>query len=824
MTDITSIVHMVSSLVGLLLISATVLSFCKHFKLPFTIALVLVGLGIAHASHWAPITTQTYFRYQLSPEFILYVCLPTLLFESAFSLNPRQLRRNLTPILTLAIPGLLISTFLIGFIVSWLTSIPLLPSLLLGAILSATDPIAVIALFKQLGAPKRLTVLIEGESLFNDATSIVTAKLILGVIVAGVFTSHQFWHGVQDFFLEFFGGVVVGWVIAIIVGYILGKVKSDPEIEISLTTILAYGTFIIAQDILHVSGVMATVAAGLTLSGWGRAKISPPVSQYLEHFWEFLAYIANALIFLLVGLSVNLNALWSSLHTLGVVVFAMLVSRALIIYLLIPLVGKLPGAMRIDLRYQTAIYWGGLRGAIALAIVLSLQPFGYNELFIALVMGSVLFTLIVKGFTMEKLVHMLKLDVPPLADRLAKEEAQLAATKEALDRIPLLQKGGFFSARIAKKTTQYCESVLKETNEHIETLREKELDENEEKRLIYLRGLAAANHLYYRLFAKGHLSERAYRDLLDIIVITTDTLRFLPNLDDVDLVTPPHSHDWQILLINIFEKLPLLHKVATQLRAMRIARDYEEEWGQYQGLDAILTYLERLKESQLQKAVMFESIIVRFAAWQSLVKKQLDGIAEQFPEFVTAMQERLAKRLILQAEFDAIQHQVEGGVLPTSVAKTMQEGLSDNIYKLREKTSTRIELDPQELLSKVPFCQHIPVSGYGEIIALLHERLTPADEVIIREGEKGQSLFLIMRGVVRVSKKIDGEERDVATLLPGDFFGEMALLHDERRTATCRAATPCSLYELRRSDFEKIRHKYPEIEKDIEKIEQERRT
>ncbi|MCB1828505.1 MAG: cation:proton antiporter, partial [Coxiellaceae bacterium] len=359
----------------------------------------------------------------------------------AFSLNPRQLRRNLSPILALAIPGLLLSTGLIGLIVYWLTPIDLAAALLLGAILSATDPIAVIALFKTLGAPKRLTVLVEGESLFNDATSIVTAKLLFTVVIAGVLTTHDITHGVIDFFFEFFGGVLVGWIIALAIGFILGLVESDPEIEISLTTILAYATFLVAQNMFHVSGVMATVAAGLTLSGWGRAKISPSVHSYMEYFWQFLAYIANALIFLLVGLSVNMQSVFDSLGILFVVIIAMFVSRAVITYGLIPILGRFPGAIPISKEYQTAIFWGGLRGAIALAIVLSLQDFPYKELFTALVTGAVLFTLLVNGLTMERLMKWLRLDIPPLSDRLAREEGQLSATKHALAGIPELQQG-----------------------------------------------------------------------------------------------------------------------------------------------------------------------------------------------------------------------------------------------------------------------------------------------------------------------------------------------------------------------------------------------
>jgi len=348
------------AMIGLLFITAITFAICKRYKLPLSVMLVVVGIAIAYIAQYGPPYLAPLAAYKISPDIILYVCLPTLIYESAYNLEFRQLRENLTPVLTLAVPGLLISTIIIGVFV-WLgTTIALGAALLLGAILSATDPVAVISLFRQLGAPKRLTILVEGESLFNDATAIVTAKILFTVVVAGAFSWHFAYEGVLEFFIEFVGGALVGWGLAVIVGYLLGLVESEPFIEISLTTLLAYFSFVIAHEFFHVSGVMATVAAGLTMGDWGRTKISPSVAEYMHNFWEYLAFIANALIFLLVGLSVHLGVLRDTLWPLFIVVVAMLVSRAVVIYGLVPLLGRLSGAEPIEMPYRTVMYWGGV--------------------------------------------------------------------------------------------------------------------------------------------------------------------------------------------------------------------------------------------------------------------------------------------------------------------------------------------------------------------------------------------------------------------------------------------------------------------------------
>lgn len=821
--EVGGIIELVTSLVSILIIATIVYSVCKQLNFPFTVGLVLAGVLIAHLDDLGLSNLHSHLHVKITPDIVMFVFLPTLIFESAYNLDGNSLRRNIIPVLTLAIPGLLLSTFTIGFIVWNLSPFDFVSSLLLGAILSATDPVAVIALFKQLGAPKRLTVLVEGESLFNDATAVVTAKIIFAVMMAGAFSIDQVEHGIVDFIWEFFGGIFVGWLMAMLVALIIGYVAADIAIEISLTMILAYSSFIVAQELFEVSGIMATVSAGVILGGWGRTKISPSVAHFLHQYWDYLAFIANALIFLLVGLSVDLTQFSSNLLVLLVIVIlAMLISRAMVVYGFVPLVCKLPNSPNINRPYQHVMYWGGLRGAIALAIVLGLGDFKYANEFIILVTGAVLFTLLVQGLSMEMLVKWLGLDKPPLSDQLAKIEGELNARKHALERLPDLQKGGLFSGTIAKNIQQQLNQEIDAINLQLDQLTQQQLSAREEQKLLLLQGLATQKSQYYTMFVQGHISEYAYRVLNYIADVHADQLRYWDKL-------PTHyqpiesQKKLQRKFYQIAEVIPFVSHLVNRIRSNHASRSYEVIWGQHQGCIFVLDYFNTLKQETKKNQPIIANVIDYFQQWRDYTQIQLDDMAEQFPDFVTSMQKSLAHRLVLQAEKDIVMQQAREGTLSAGVANAIKHEFERQEWKIRENKIRPIELDPSTCLRKVTFFKDSPEQELNRIKAYLKQRIVAANEAIITEGESGDSLFLIMRGVVRVTKTIHGKEFNLATLVAGDFFGEMALLHREPRIATCRAVTPCSVYELSRHDLQHVKQSCPSIQHALEVADRERR-
>ena len=803
----------VGVIVILLMVGVVVLALSKRSRLPFTVLLVLVGVLLAQLAEVGPAFLAPFAHYRISPDVILFVFLPTLIYESAVSLEARQLKKNLTPILSLAIPGLLLSTAIIGAIVAALTPIPFTEALLLGAILSATDPVAVISIFKQLGAPKRLTTLVEGESLFNDATSIVVAGILIDVAMRGL-TGDTAIQGIIGFFIVFFGGMAVGFVLAWLCGLLLGLVDRDPLIELTMTTILAYASFLIAEHVLHVSGVMATVMAGLTMGGWGRTKISPSVAHDLHSFWELLAYIANALIFLLVGLSINLTTLWESIHLVAAAVAAMLVARALVIFGVLPLVGSL--SEPVGRRYQAVMFWGGLRGAIALAIALHLpDSFPYKDVFFSVVAGAVLFTLFVNGLTIEPLVRKLGLDKPTVAEKLARFEGLIAAKKSALEGIPMLQAGGHFSPHIATALETRFTGEISSTVEELHTLREAELDEDQERVLLYLRCYAVEKTTYYEMFSHGHLSERAYRDLAFLLELESEAMLFNGQLPDATMFGMRRRR-LRYGVLKLFDRLSISEGIARRIRSSRAARQYERTLARLQASDRVLAYLCDLASAEYVRTGLVEAVKEQYDKWRVGSTERRDQIAEQFPEFVSAMQELVAERMAVRAQQDSIERSARSGMIPRGIADTILEDFGSQLQRQQKRAIFELHVDPSELLRKVRCFEHTPPDEFERVAGLLIERTVPAGEDIIRQGERDSSLFVIARGVVRVLQEKNGETSELATMVGGELIGEIALLTNDRRTATCRAVTVCALYELRRDDLDAVLDVCPKMKRALE--------
>ena len=333
---------------------------------------------------------------------ILLVFLPGLIFEAAYHLDLGNLMQNIWLIMGLAVPGFLISTGIVGVAIHLLLNVPLDVALLFGGLISATDPVSVLALFRELRVPKRLSVLMEGESLFNDGTAVVVFLILLDVVMGGTFDVAD---GISRFVIVMVGGALTGFTIGMLVNYVLERVVNDNAIQIALTLIMAYGTFLLAEEALHVSPVIAVVVAGVTLGSNQRNESSPISAQIsIADFWEMVAFLINSAIFLLIGLESPLDLLNTSLGPILIAIVVVIAARFLVVYVT-GFLSRRVGDNPIPRVWDRILFWGGLRGSVSLALALSLPAdFEYRELVLALTLGYAIFSLVVGGLTMKPLL------------------------------------------------------------------------------------------------------------------------------------------------------------------------------------------------------------------------------------------------------------------------------------------------------------------------------------------------------------------------------------------------------------------------------------
>jgi len=379
-----NIILQIEIAVGLLLIASLVGIVTDRLRVPYTTGLVMIGLVLA------------FFGQQdinVSPQLFLGLLVPPLIYEAAFQVKAKDLLRDLAPILSLAIPGVLLTTFLVGGFLYWGTNFSLVTALLFGSLIAATDPVAVVALFRSLGVPKRLQLLIEGESLFNDGTAIIVLfNLMVVISVTGYFNLTD---SILNFFLVAGGGIIIGLILGLLISLAISMID-NPLIETTLTSVLAFGSYIVAEQ-FHVSGVLAVVAAGIVSGNLGPSRMSPTTRILAFNFWEYAAFLANSFVFLLIGLQIDLNVLLTDWNAILWAILAVLVARAASIYGLSWIGSGVP------MRYKHILYWGGLRGAISLALALSLPAsLGDQRTVIqSMAFGVVLFTLLIQGSTMK---------------------------------------------------------------------------------------------------------------------------------------------------------------------------------------------------------------------------------------------------------------------------------------------------------------------------------------------------------------------------------------------------------------------------------------
>ncbi|MDF1582548.1 MAG: sodium:proton antiporter [Methyloprofundus sp.] len=567
------------SLFTLMLVSLLVYILAQKTKVPYTVLLVLTG------SLLVPLSNTEMFgfisSFELTPELLFFVFLPILIFESAYNIQVSDMRENIRTISLLAIVGLLISTVFIGvvghYVFRWIgLDIPIIVMLLFGAIISATDPVAVLSLFKEYGAPRRLTLIFEGESLLNDGTAFALFLVFLEVIRHGYLGASS----VIDGFITFFSMVVGGILFGLMMGFIFSKliewVKGHEHLEITLTLLVAHFTFILSEVLsehvvvlgyhLHFSSIIATLIASMVIGNYGRFKMSVAVEEYMEKFWGYFGFVTNSLVFILMGFLFVEQSMDLHIAILPILlsIIVVMLGRALSIYPVLGLVNLAKKEEPIPVSWMHLLSWGSLRGALAVIMVLLIPDnltvdgwqyaFSIKEFVSAITIGCIYFTLLVKATTIGGVMHYLGIDALTSHEELSYHKSKVLIYGEGMQLIEKLLKAG-------KINPQQYQSLSEQYNKlHRESLNDYKKKTRNTKQLtsdllrIYILGLEKEE--LKLLYAQSAINEKIYKKILYMLDIQMQRIeRHQAQLNNIDEVFPVDGLE---SLINVLRKLLFL--------------------------------------------------------------------------------------------------------------------------------------------------------------------------------------------------------------------------------------------------------------------------
>jgi len=515
------------AVVTMLVVASAVAMLARRVKLPYTIALVLAGLAMGAARGLLP---EAVLSLHISETLLMAVLLPALLFEAAFHVNLTDFTANVRAILLLALPGVAVGILLAGtafrVVLPWFDlPVTLTVACLVGAMLAATDPVSVIALFKELGAPKRLALIMEGESLLNDGVAVVAFGVLAAAAGLGPHAGEFDAAALLRFILvEIGGGLLIGLACGALVSWIL-SLTEDHLVEITLTTVAAYGAYLLA-DRIHASGVIAVVTAGMFCGNYGaRHGMSPATRVAVVSFWEYAVFAVNSIVFLLIGMEIDLARVASMLPAAIVVFLILTAVRAAGIWSLTPLASRYEGPFGPG--WRAVLTWGGLRGGISMVLALWLAKqdnFPLGEPIRDLVFAVVLIILLVQGTTIGLLLKRLGLvHASREREHAATLRTRMKALKAALRDLDRRFAEHAVSATAYRRLRELYAGRQAAVEEALEALAPTEESiEHEVQALRGKLGLVEKDVIRHAA-ARGTIREEAMRELLRQIDTTETT-------------------------------------------------------------------------------------------------------------------------------------------------------------------------------------------------------------------------------------------------------------------------------------------------------------
>jgi CPA1 family monovalent cation:H+ antiporter len=798
----------------LLVLVSVLVPVAKRLDVPFTVLLVLVGATLGFVAGEGDAQSGMG-RYLVSPlgelgipaEGFLYVFLPPLLFAGGLTVDVRRLVDDIAPVMLLAIGAVLVCTATVGVALSAVTGTDLLICLLLGSIVATTDTAAVLGIFRDIGAPSRLSVIVEGESLFNDAAAIALFAVLLEVLtrkeVPGVLS------GVATFTKEFVGGMILGYAMAKIAGWLISQLRGVAVTEITISVAFAYLIFVLGQAYLGVSGIIAVVTAAMVFASDVRTRLSPGTWGPLLTTWKQLEFWATSLIFVLAAMLTPrmLGQLhWSDIAGIAAIFLSALAARAALLWGMLPILSRFGLAQPVSGAYKLVLLWGSLRGAITVALALSVSETGSisadaRRFIFVMAMGYVLATLFIAAPTLHPLMKLLKLDKLTPEERLVRD--RVMALSHGRVRENLAQ---------AARALGIAEALPPHSGPVEGSGQDAWMSQDDLVRagLIVLGNRETELSLEYlqRGLVGRHVAERVRADSARML----DGARQNGTVGYLAAALRNQDSTWRFRLAH------WLHRRFgwTGLLAEEIANRFEFLLVE----QMVLRELMRFVGANVADLIGPDAALMAKEALEGRMQSTnnaIEALDLQYTDFTRAMRGRYLDRLSLGLEEAEYRGQLDQSLISSEVFEDLDEDRRKRQAPLHTRPALDLGLKLTEMLSKVSLFAELKGADIAKLGQMLTPKLFLPGELAMRAGDPGDRMYFIASGVVDVLVASNS-----VRLGSGDFFGEIALLTDKPRNADVVSAGYTNLLVLRRRDFETLLRSSPGLRDAIEKAARQR--
>ncbi len=735
----------------------------------------------------------------------LFVFLPLLVFHGALSIDVRRLARDTAPVLMMAVVAVLVSTAAVGLALAPLTPLPLAACLMLGAIVATTDPSAVVAVFREIGADSRLTRLVEGESLLNDAAAISIFTILMTQL-----TRHQMPDALGAAWIlvsSLAGGLAIGFAMARLTLYAVPLLGGSRAAEVTLTLALPYLAYITCDEFLAASGVVAAAAAGLTVSAIGPSTFRPQSWTFLTDIWAQLAFWASSMVFILASMLVPRLMIGTTRHDLlllCVVIAAALAARAVVLFGLLPLLTRLGLCQRVPGPFKVTMLWGGLRGAITLALALSVTE---NKAvspdvqhFVAiLATGFVLATLLAGGTTLGLLVGWLGLDRLPAIDQALRHQVVAIGLGEARDRLrQTAAELGFarpVTQRVLERFTARIEGET-EANEFDAAITDRD------RITLGLITLASQERsVLLEMFKDRALPRAIMEHLLWTAESMIDGARSGGRLGYIRAARRRLRPGLRFALAQWLHRsaridTPLMHRLAERFEMLLLMRLV---------VVSLTRFMRRRMEPVLGQRVS-EIVADILERRRDLMEDAAETLRVQYPGYAEALELRVLQLIGMRMEIDAYDTMRRDSLIGDELHEELLRALEERRDHLSRPLKFSLQIGLDTRLREIPLLSGLQEAVLHDVAMNVSVRFVVPGEAIVRRGRRARSVYFISSGSVDVTA--DGATR---TLGRGEVFGATEVLSHARRRGSVRAHSFSHLIELRGAEFRRLVDENPQL-------------